>query len=176
MQPDRPRQWRMLRRTSWAQPPMQSGRHGQPPRRVSVRGQAAWSVNGSVNSYQMRSAIWSWTISGCETRSAGLSSIADQADLHAISAIRFTATRSGLGNGLSLGYPYSVLLAPGLMRRCVLAGRGTAVVCSFWPPVPSGMTGCSTSLSISSSSCLSFARRCDLQTMVCNSGCNATYL
>src|SRR5690606_2374485 len=44
---------------------------------ASVRRRGVGSVGGNEPSCRMRSATWSWTISGCATRCAGSSSTAD---------------------------------------------------------------------------------------------------
>ena len=78
MLPGRPRWWRMSPPTSSALRPTQSRRSLRLRLTARVNAPAGGNASGSANSCRKRSAILCWTISGCETTSAGRCSTADE--------------------------------------------------------------------------------------------------
>ena len=77
MLPVRRRRWRMSPRTSSALQPTRSRPRARLRPEARARVPAGSSAAGSATSCRMRFAILSWTISGCETTSAGRYSTAD---------------------------------------------------------------------------------------------------
>ncbi len=99
MLPARRRWWHTSPRTSLERQPTRSRRHVRPLRKTNVRVPDGSSVDGSANSSPMRSASWSWMISGyCSlTRQIRMNIVRATADWIAHSSSELTALLAPAG-------------------------------------------------------------------------------